>query len=66
MPGRRASIIVVLDFRFLLKLPNPDPTKARSSMRDSTEKEFCMPMDGIEKLVAVGKEKGYSGGQRDE
>src|SRR5215831_1567234 len=60
MPGCRASIIALLDFRSLLKVRLQIQQKPYFSVRDSTEKGFCMRADDIRKLAEVGQEKGNS------
>src|SRR5262249_54118705 len=55
---RRASIIVVLDFCFLLKLPLQIQPGLLSPCGTATKKEFSM--DNISKLIGAGKENEYS------
>src|SRR5215472_12631662 len=62
MSGRRASIIVLLDFCFLLKLPTQIQQEALFPCGIAPKKEYCMSVDDIRKPVGVGKEEGYSAG----
>jgi len=57
----RVSIILLLDFRILLKLPLQIQQKPSFSIQDDPEKkEFCMATNGIRKVIRAGNEEGYS------